>query len=203
MDSLILFYAASGGIEFFLVDAFFICLAFISYLVRVFAYKKLLNTYFGLIPVFGDIVCMRRIGLEFKNSYTSRYSIFGVLSKISLSFFTIVIRLLIGFLAAYFLMGILSFFKPSEETQKYSYFNLSLEQINIIIQILFVFIIISIVSIGLNIYYRNKIIKPLIQINVYAEKQGSIIFWSTLIPLVFYIWILSAKSFEKLDEMIE
>jgi len=122
MDSLILFYAASGGIEFFLVDAFFICLAFISYLVRVFAYKKLLNTYFGLIPIFGDIVCMRRIGLEFKNSYTSRYSIFGVLSKISLSFFTIVIRLLIGFLAAYFLMGILSFFKPSEETQKYSYF---------------------------------------------------------------------------------
>lgn len=203
MDDLILLFVASGGIEFFRVDAFFMCLAFISYVVRVFAYKKLLNTYFGLIPVFGDIVCMRRIGLKFNNSYTSRYTIFGVLSKISLSFFTIVIRLLIGFLAVYFFMGIISFFKPSEDVQNHSYSNLSLEQINIIIFVLFIFIIISIVSIGLNIYYRNKIIKPLIQLNVDVKKQGSIIFWSTLIPLVFYIWILRAKSLIKLDEMIE
>jgi len=53
------------------------------------------------------------------------------------------------------------------------------------------------------ISYRNKIIKPLIQLNVDVKKQGSIIFWSTLIPLVFYIWILRAKSLIKLDEMIE
>lgn len=177
MDDLILLLVASGGIEFFRVDAFFMCLAFISYVVRVFAYKKLLNTYFGLIPVFGDIVCMRRIGLKFNNSYTSRYTIFGVLSKISLSFFTIVIRLLIGFLAVYFFMGIISFFKPSEDVQNHSYSNLSLEQINIIIFVLFIFIIISIVSIGLNIYYRNKIIKPLILLKADVTSQGTLTFW--------------------------
>ena len=108
---------------------------------------------------------------------------------------------MIGLLAVYFFLGIISFFKSSEDIQNHSYFNLSLEQINIIIYALFVFIIISIVSIGLNIYYRNKIIKPLIQLNVDVASQGTLTFWYALLPIVFYIWILSQKSLEKLDDI--
>ena len=45
-----------------------LCL-FISYILRGLAFKKLLNNYFGFIPIAGDLICMSKIIEKIKENY--------------------------------------------------------------------------------------------------------------------------------------
>lgn len=179
--------------------AIFLC----SYILRIFAYIKLLNSYCGLIPIFGDIVCMRKIGLEFKNNYTSRYVVWGVISKLAVLSFTTTVRLLFIFLQMfmYMISSLFLLFSIPKEKNYWDFYNFSFEQLIFIIIVLSILIGVSIISVIVNINYRDKILRPLILLEADAKNAGMLTFLSSLSSMVFYIWVLSKKDLRKLDEI--
>ena len=149
-----------------------LCL-FISYILRGLAFKKLLNNYFGFIPIAGDLICMSKIIEKIKENYKSKYIIWGLLFGIIL-----LIMLISG---------------------KHSY-TLFDGSITLLILALFIFVIVSLVA---NFYYRYKTLTTFLNnmVSSYNVRKNALLF--SFIPTVFYIWILGAKSFDKVDEMIE
>ena len=67
-----------------------LCL-FISYILRGLAFKKLLNNYFGFIPIAGDLICMSKIIEKIKENYKSKYIIWGLTSIVVKIFLIIII----------------------------------------------------------------------------------------------------------------
>ena len=159
-----------------------LCL-FISYILRGLAFKKLLNNYFGFIPIAGDLICMSKIIEKIKENYKSKYIIWGLTS--------IVIQIL------NLLFGIILLIMLISGKHSYTLFDGS---ITLLILALFIFVIVSLVA---NFYYRYKTLTTFLNnmVSSYNVRKNALLF--SFIPMVFYIWILGAKSFDKVDEMIE
>ena len=174
-----------------------LCL-FISYILRGLAFKKLLNNYFGFIPIAGDLICMSKIIEKIKENYKSKYIIWGLTSiVVKIFLIIIIIQMLIFIQILNLLFGIILLIMLISGKHSYTLFDGS---ITLLILALFIFVIVSLVA---NFYYRYKTLTTFLNnmVSSYNVRKNALLF--SFIPTVFYIWILGAKSFDKLDEMIE
>ena len=172
-----------------------LCL-FISYILRGMAFKKLLNNYFGFIPIVGDLICMSKIVEKINENYKSKYIIWGLTSivvKLFLIFSIIQILALIQILKLLF--GIILLIMLISGKHSYTVFD---GGITLLILSLFIFVIVSLVA---NFYYRYKTMTTFLNKMVSSDnvRKNALLF--SFIPMVFYIWILSQKSLEEWDEI--
>ncbi len=172
-----------------------LCL-FISYILRGMAFKKLLNNYFGFIPIVGDLICMSKIVEKINENYKSKYIIWGLTSivvKLFLIFSIIQILALIQILKLLF--GIILLIMLISGKHSYTVFD---GGITLLILSLFIFVIVSLVA---NFYYRYKTLTTFLNKMVSSDnvRKNALLF--SFIPMVFYIWILSRKSLEEWDEI--
>jgi len=172
-----------------------LCL-FISYILRGLAFKKLLNNYFGFIPIAGDLICMSKIIEKIKENYKSKYIIWGLTSiVVKIFLIIIIIQILIFIQILNLLFGIILLIMLISGKHSYTLFDGS---ITLLILALFIFVIVSLVA---NFYYRYKTLTTFLNnmVSSYNVRKNALLF--SFIPTAFYIWILSRKSLEEWDEI--
>lgn len=181
-------------------DLIYIIFSIICYVLRGCAYKKLENSYLGFIPIIGDVLCMLSIGNKYGFKHKIKYVVSSLISVVVKHIIPKILHVFLiysGMVAMAAYVDIMLYLRNS----KTGLLNWLLGSSWWIVLIALIIVLIFMLFLLFNLIFRYKILRPFIGEIIPSGKVILFTFIFSLLPFIFYIWILSQKSLEEWDEI--
>lgn len=172
---------------------------FANWMLRGFAFKKLMSTYLGFVPFVGGPLCTDRIAEAFSNPYRARYkaSVWALGGAVLILLFSGVIWSF--FLALFALAGALDWMISMDGGAQAGLAHQMAPEALILMSLLWGLILAILLSFGISRYYRYRLLKPALQKMDEAEPNRLALAAFAILPTAFYIRVLT-KEFADISE---